>query len=81
MSGVDVLGVLAETAIENDCPCGHPACSKQRFRDDALAARAAVAQLFDDHRAALAMLEADGLGDAPVAGFLRAALARVGGAK
>ncbi len=42
-------------------------------------ALAAVAQLLEDNRAALVMLEDAGLSDEPVAGFLRAALARVQG--
>ena len=41
--------------------------------------RAAVARLIEDNRAALRMLADDGMEDSPVAGFLRAALARVPG--
>lgn len=78
---VDVLAVIDAAASDNDCICGHHACSKQRFRKELLKARAAVAELIEAGPAMLRFLDQhqylDRNGD--VRRF-RAALARVGGA-
>ena len=68
---VDVLAVMGRlgkyaAAANNDC-----------MADDVLEARAAVAELIEESRAVLSVMHAAGLNDAA----LRAALARIGGAK
>ena len=85
MSGpVDVLAVIERCQAYVDDAAQFPEQFKpgvvQRDQREYREAFAAVAQFQRDVQASLAMLAADGLEDAPVAGFLRAALARAGGA-
>jgi hypothetical protein len=70
---VDVLNVLGFHAEMRE------ASGKPNLARELLDARAAMAQLIEDNRNALRILENDGQGSGPLAGFLRAAIARIGG--
>lgn len=83
VTGVDVLAVMSADAAHADAyriAHGVMDSTPAAMAEESAKARTAVEHLFKGVWGALEILEHDGQVDSPLAGFLRASLARAGGA-